>query len=88
MYSKVLVPEYQTGWKVYFVVILMPRSLFGNEMAMNSSIREAHIPESAFGKWFLRSDTWTIHVLATALNDLEGLLPKGRSTYSKRVATS
>jgi len=39
---------------------------------------EPHVPETAFGKWFLRTDTWTVHVLDRALNDLEQLmgLPK------------
>lgn len=49
---------------------------------MSTSITEAHVPESAFGKWFLRTDTWTNHVLETALNDLEGLLPKEQRSYS------
>jgi ubiquinone/menaquinone biosynthesis C-methylase UbiE len=40
---------------------------------------DPHVPETAFGKWFLRTETWTVHVLERALNDLERLMPQGRS---------
>lgn len=40
-----------------------------------------HVPETAFGKWFLRTDTWTVHVLERALRDLERLIPQRRSCY-------
>ncbi len=33
------------------------------------------IEETRFGNWFLKSDTWKVHVLRRALNDLQGLLP-------------
>lgn len=41
-----------------------------------------HVPETAFGKWFLRTDTWTVHVLERALCDLERLIPDRRASYS------
>ncbi|WP_295996461.1 class I SAM-dependent methyltransferase [Rugamonas sp.] len=36
---------------------------------------EPHVPETAFGKWFLRTNTWTLHVLERALDDLQRLMP-------------
>ncbi len=41
---------------------------------MKNVLAEAHVPESAFGKWFLRSKTWTDYVLEVALEDLTELL--------------
>ncbi len=40
-----------------------------------------HVPETAFGLWFLRTPTWTTHVLERALVDLERLIPERRSSY-------
>jgi ubiquinone/menaquinone biosynthesis C-methylase UbiE len=39
---------------------------------------EPHVPETAFGKWFLRTETWTVHVLERALVDLQRLMPPGQ----------
>ena len=36
------------------------------------------VEETRFGNWFLNSDTWKIHVLRRALNDLERLMPERR----------
>lgn len=41
----------------------------------------AHVPETAFGKWFLQTHTWTVHVLERALRDLERLIPGRRERY-------
>jgi ubiquinone/menaquinone biosynthesis C-methylase UbiE len=41
----------------------------------------AHVPETAFGKWFLHTETWTVHVLERALRDLERLIPDRRPSY-------
>lgn len=40
-----------------------------------------HVPETAFGRWFLRTPTWTLHVLERALLDLERLIPERRTSY-------
>lgn len=40
---------------------------------------QAFIEETRFGNWFLKSDTWKIHVLRRALNDLQRLMPSGSS---------
>lgn len=40
-----------------------------------------HVPETRFGKWFLRSSTWAVHVLERALQDLERLIPGRRDSY-------
>jgi ubiquinone/menaquinone biosynthesis C-methylase UbiE len=42
----------------------------------------AHVPETAFGKWFLRTQTWTDHVLERALKDLDPLIPERRASYA------
>lgn len=42
---------------------------------------DPHVPETAFGKWFLRTETWTVHVLERALLDLERLMPDQRRTF-------
>lgn len=41
----------------------------------------AHVPETAFGKWFLQTQTWTVHVLERALRDLERLIQVRRERY-------
>jgi len=38
-----------------------------------------HVRESPFGIWFLGTETWTIHVLRRALDDLERLMKVRRS---------
>ena len=40
-----------------------------------------HVPETAFGTWFLHTETWTVHVLERALRDLERLIPQRRASY-------
>ena len=41
----------------------------------------SHVPETAFGKWFLNTETWTVHVLERALRDLERLIPDRQPSY-------
>jgi ubiquinone/menaquinone biosynthesis C-methylase UbiE len=40
-----------------------------------------HVPETAFGIWFLQTHTWTLHVLERAFKDLEPLIPERRASY-------
>jgi len=47
----------------------------------SSSQSHSHVPETAFGKWFLQTQTWTSHVLEPAFKDLERLIPHRRSSY-------
>lgn len=42
---------------------------------------EPYVPESSFGLWFLRTNTWTVHVLERALCDLDRLIPERRDSY-------
>ena len=43
---------------------------------MNSKVTElAFVPETRFGLWFLRTETWRVHVLRRAIDDLLRLLP-------------
>jgi ubiquinone/menaquinone biosynthesis C-methylase UbiE len=44
-------------------------------------VAEPHVPETAFGKWFLRTETWTVHVLERALSDLQRLMPAEPSRF-------
>lgn len=39
------------------------------------------MPETAFGKWFLRTRTWDLHVLERALQDLDPLIRQRRASY-------
>lgn len=34
-----------------------------------------HVEETAFGKWFLKTETWRVHVLERAMADLVRLIP-------------
>lgn len=52
-----------------------------DEHPTGSGTMDAHVPESAFGKWFLQTDVWTVHVLERALKDLERLIPRRRPAY-------
>jgi ubiquinone/menaquinone biosynthesis C-methylase UbiE len=43
------------------------------------------VEETRFGNWFLKSATWKTHVLGRALNDMQRLMPKDVSVYSKII---
>ena len=49
---------------------------------MSNSLKEAYVPESTIGKWFLYSKTWTNQVLEIALKDLTRLLGESGQQYS------
>lgn len=40
-----------------------------------------HVPETAFGKWFLKTETWRVHVLERAVADLVRLIPEPEASY-------
>jgi ubiquinone/menaquinone biosynthesis C-methylase UbiE len=40
-----------------------------------------HVPETAFGKWFLKTQTWRVHVLERAVADLVRLIPAPQASY-------
>jgi ubiquinone/menaquinone biosynthesis C-methylase UbiE len=40
-----------------------------------------HVPETRFGKWFLKTETWRVHVLERAIADLVRLIPERRARY-------
>jgi ubiquinone/menaquinone biosynthesis C-methylase UbiE len=42
---------------------------------------DLYVPETKFGVWFLKTETWTRHVLERAINDLQGLILDKRSSY-------
>lgn len=42
---------------------------------------EPHVPETAFGKWFLRTETWVYEVLEVAIRDLDRLIPDRQPSY-------
>jgi ubiquinone/menaquinone biosynthesis C-methylase UbiE len=48
---------------------------------MNQAHATAHVPETAFGKWFLRTGVWTHRVLDIALQDLCRLMPQDNRQY-------
>jgi ubiquinone/menaquinone biosynthesis C-methylase UbiE len=43
---------------------------------------EPHVPETAFGKWFLRTETWVYEVLEVAISDLDRLIPDRQPSYA------
>ena len=50
-------------------------------LAPFSEFQAPHVPETAFGRWFLRTPTWTRHVLERALADVDRLIPERRASY-------
>ena len=53
-----------------------------NSMNLPQFPHSEHVPETRFGKWFLRTDTWTVHVLERALKDVERLIPNRQPSYA------
>jgi len=52
-----------------------------NTATMNTSL-EPFVPETAFGKWFLQTETWSIKVLEVAMQDLDRLIPDRQPSYA------
>jgi ubiquinone/menaquinone biosynthesis C-methylase UbiE len=50
-------------------------------MSTTLAAPEPYVAETAFGKWFLRTNTWTVHVLDRAIDDLVRLIPEPRQAY-------
>ncbi len=46
-----------------------------------TSAEQAFVEETRFGVWFLATQTWYVHVLQRALNDLERLLQPRAASY-------
>jgi ubiquinone/menaquinone biosynthesis C-methylase UbiE len=42
---------------------------------------DLYVPETRFGIWFLKTGTWTKHVLERAINDLQSLIGDRQSSY-------
>lgn len=40
-----------------------------------------YVEETRFGKWFLKTETWRVHVLERAMADLARLIPERRASY-------
>ena len=43
---------------------------------------EPHVPETAFGKWFLKTELWVYEVLEVAISDLDRLIPDRQPSYA------
>jgi SAM-dependent methyltransferase len=43
----------------------------------------AYVPETRFGVWFQRSDTWRHYVVSEAVAELKSLLPAGSGPYAR-----
>jgi ubiquinone/menaquinone biosynthesis C-methylase UbiE len=43
------------------------------------------IEETHFGNWFLKSETWKVHVLCRALNDLQRLMPQTAGSFAQVI---
>jgi len=50
-------------------------------IVVNSAASHPHVPETAFGIWFLQTHVWTEHVLERAIKDVERLIPVRRASY-------
>lgn len=50
-----------------------------------ASGRGPYVEETLFGKWFLRTETWRVHVLERAIVDLLRLIPERRASYDTVV---
>lgn len=50
-------------------------------IVVNSAASYPHVPETAFGIWFLQTNVWTWHVLERAIKDVERLIPTRRASY-------
>ncbi|MCC7005088.1 MAG: class I SAM-dependent methyltransferase [Ottowia sp.] len=48
-----------------------------------SQICSSFVEESRFGNWFLKTNTWKVHVLQRALNDLQAYLPVDYGPYTQ-----
>lgn len=46
-----------------------------------SEIQDPYVSESAFGRWFLHTETWKKQVLERAINDLVRLIPDRQASY-------
>jgi ubiquinone/menaquinone biosynthesis C-methylase UbiE len=46
-----------------------------------ASTAAPHVEETRFGKWFLKTETWRVHVLEKAIADLVRLLPERKPSY-------
>lgn len=44
-----------------------------------------HVEETRFGKWFLKTETWRVHVLERAVADLVRLMPERQASYDTVV---
>jgi ubiquinone/menaquinone biosynthesis C-methylase UbiE len=40
-----------------------------------------YVEETRFGKWFLKTETWRVHVLERAMADLVRLMPERKASY-------
>src|SRR5450830_1330840 len=50
-------------------------------LIVTSPENHPHVPETAFGIWFLQTHTWTLHVLERAFKDLETLIVDRLPSY-------
>lgn len=50
-------------------------------MSTHTFPTSAHVEETRFGKWFLKTETWRVHVLERAMADLVRLMPDRRASY-------
>jgi ubiquinone/menaquinone biosynthesis C-methylase UbiE len=51
------------------------------KISMTNAPLDPHVAETAFGKWFLQTETWSVHVLDRAIKDLVRLIPDRQSVY-------
>jgi ubiquinone/menaquinone biosynthesis C-methylase UbiE len=50
-------------------------------LILKPELASDHVPETAFGIWFLQTPTWSLHVLERAFKDLEPLIADRKASY-------
>jgi len=52
---------------------------------VKNKLGDIYVAETTFGKWFLRTHTWKLHVLERALKDLDRLIENRQTSYQTVV---
>ena len=56
-----------------------------NSTTQSMTTSSPFIEETHFGNWFLKSETWKVHVLCRALNDLQRLMPQTAGSFAQVI---
>lgn len=74
-------------WRLPIKILVFNQSklsIFCSRVQM-TTIHSPFIAETRFGNWFINSNTWRVHVLCRALNDLQRLMPEGAVRHPRLI---